>query len=205
MIIKILKISFLTVFISGLLSVGYVFWFYEYNTDAVFTKEHQKKLINWVKNTPDLPEEFHKTMEDNFPGFYSTSTWRDKLSPIFGNGNKSCRCNEIYLPAIPFGDEKKKWIPFNDRDFMFKVFLANNFTKKKCFSFNMHISDFGFLKSGIQEASKFYFNKKIDELNEREIIGLYFIQKAPSMYSPLRNKDRYEDAINSVLKKNNIH
>ncbi len=74
MITRILKILFLSVFIVGLLSVGYVVWFYEYNIDAVLTKEHQKEIIDWVTNTPDLPEKYHKIMEDNFPGFYSTST-----------------------------------------------------------------------------------------------------------------------------------
>ena len=88
---------------------------------------------------------------------------------------------------------------FNQEDLIIKLFIEKNFSQKDCFTFLMNISEFGLNTRGMDEAAKKYFHKNLSDLTEKEIIGLYFIQKAPAYYNPINNKDNYEKAVDKVI------
>ncbi|WP_018344833.1 transglycosylase domain-containing protein [Cytophaga aurantiaca] len=205
MIRKFLKWA--TIF-SALLLIGmYIFlyiWFHK-NIDVVMTKNQQKWLVTEISNSPKFPDKVYNTLEKYDPEFYSDNAWNYNLKRIFGRSKRRCQCNEIYLPYIP-GDTvitntDRPWVPFNQDDLLIKLFIEKNFTQKECFTFNMNTSEFGGNTNGIHEASKYYFEKSLEELTEREIVGLYVIQFAPSQYNPLRNRVKYDEAVDAIMKK----
>jgi membrane peptidoglycan carboxypeptidase len=53
---------------------------------------------------------------------------------------------------------------------------------------------------GIKNAAIFYFDKKIENLNEEEIITLIVMMENPSLYNPKRRKEMVEDKVKLYLK-----
>ena len=65
----------------------------------------------------------------------------------------------------------------------------------------MNKADFGISqRAGIMMASEYYFGKKIENLEEREIIGLYVISRR-SGCNPIRDKKCYEKAVDLIIKR----
>lgn len=174
-------------------------WFHN-NIDDVLSKEQQDLLIEMIEETPPLPENIYSTMEKYFPVFYSLNSWNYKFKEVMGVRDAHCQCSEIYfyfIPGEPIVEDRR--ILIYSKDLMIRLFLEQNFTQKECYAFNMSILGFGSNTRGITEAAQFYFNKELDELTEEEIIGLYFISKAPITYSPVLNKENYDIAVKNVM------
>jgi hypothetical protein len=66
--------------------------------------------------------------------------------------------------------------------------IEKEFTKNHCLKFGLLNYDFGYKNIGIKNASKFYFSKTIDALNEDEKITLVAMFENSSLYNPIRNK-----------------
>ncbi|KAF2333861.1 transglycosylase domain-containing protein [Flavobacterium daemonense] len=66
--------------------------------------------------------------------------------------------------------------------------IKRNFSQNECLKFVLLHYDFGYRKIGIKDASKFFFNKKIEELNEKEKLTLIAMLKNSGLYNPIRNK-----------------
>lgn len=78
---------------------------------------------------------------------------------------------------------------------LYKLKVEKEFSKMDCFKFLLLNTDFkGRSRDskvkifGVKQASKFYFNKNINELNEKDILTLIAMLKKPSLYDPIRNK-----------------
>lgn len=65
--------------------------------------------------------------------------------------------------------------------------IKKEFSPDECLKFVLMNYDFGNKNIGIKAASKFYFNKNIDNLNEKEIITLVVMLKNSALYNPIRN------------------
>jgi hypothetical protein len=66
--------------------------------------------------------------------------------------------------------------------------IEKDFSKDQCLKFVLLNYDFGYRNIGIKNASKFYFSKTIDALNEDEKITLVAMFENSSLYNPIRNK-----------------
>lgn len=66
--------------------------------------------------------------------------------------------------------------------------IEKDFSKDHCLKFVLLNYDFGYKNIGIKNASKFYFSKTIDALNEDEKITLVAMFENSSLYNPIRNK-----------------
>ena len=52
---------------------------------------------------------------------------------------------------------------------------------------------------GFASASQFYFDKKVDDLDLREIATLIALLKGPSYYNPVKHPDRLNKRVNMIL------
>jgi|GEM_PF-2417012 len=73
--------------------------------------------------------------------------------------------------------------------------IKKDFTQNECLNFILVHYDFGYRKIGIKTASKFFFNKNIEELNEKEKVTLIAMLKNSSLYNPIRNKEGVKNRI----------
>ncbi|MBF4493212.1 transglycosylase domain-containing protein [Flavobacterium sp. MR2016-29] len=77
----------------------------------------------------------------------------------------------------------------------YKLKIQREFTQTDCFKYLLLNTDFKnfygdstYKTFGVKEASEFYFNKKINKLNEKEVLTLIAMLQNPSLYDPIRNK-----------------
>lgn len=73
--------------------------------------------------------------------------------------------------------------------------IKKDFTQNECLKFILVHYDFGYRKIGIKSASKFFFNKNIEELNKKEKVTLIAMLKNSSLYNPIRNKEGVKNRV----------
>ncbi|MEN2413470.1 transglycosylase domain-containing protein [Flavobacterium mesophilum] len=78
---------------------------------------------------------------------------------------------------------------------LYDLKIKKDFTQNECLKFVLVNYDFGYRKIGIKTASKFFFNKNIEELNEKEKITLIAMLKNSSLYNPIRNKEGVKNRV----------
>ncbi|MBN8567949.1 MAG: transglycosylase domain-containing protein [Flavobacteriales bacterium] len=72
---------------------------------------------------------------------------------------------------------------------LFTLKLEKEFSQDDCLKLLLMKSDFLYGNIGIKEASKYFFNKELELLNERELIELVIMLENPILYDPIRNRE----------------
>ena len=89
---------------------------------------------------------------------------------------------------------KEMWLTFN---------LENNYSKDEIIEGYLNTINYGHGNYGIANASKYYFNKKVNELTLAEISIIVGIPNSPSNYSPISNyelsKERQEVVLSRMV------
>ncbi len=85
---------------------------------------------------------------------------------------------------------------------LYQLKIKRKYSKMDCFKFLLLNTDFKHVYAdstrktfGVKEASKFYFNKDIKELNEKEVLTIIAMLKNPSLYDPIRNKEGLKNRV----------
>lgn len=199
---KIVVYFILLIFALATISYAFLYYWFHNKIENVLSKSQQEWLINDIANSPELPDSFYNTIEKYFPEPYEEHTWNASVKHFLGIKSNHCQCNELYLFFIDGKPlEERKWIPFGKDDIVIKLFIEQIFSQKECLRYNMNSSEFAYGINGISELSKFFYNKELKDLNEREIIGLYMNQFAPSTYNPIKNKEKFDKVIETVIKR----
>lgn len=90
---------------------------------------------------------------------------------------------------------KRKW-----DELWYTLRIEANYSKEEILEGYLNTINYGHGKYGIENASKYYFNKSAKELSLAEASMLTGIPKAPSNYSPLINYDLAKERQLSILK-----
>ena len=97
---------------------------------------------------------------------------------------------------------KRKW-----QEMWYTLKIENSYSKEEILEGYLNTINYGHAKYGIENASKFYFNKSAKDLSLAEATMLTAIPKSPSNYSPLLNYDlakKRQLLVLETLVKNNI-
>jgi len=98
---------------------------------------------------------------------------------------------------------KRKW-----DEMWYTLRIEANYSKEEILEGYLNTINYGHGKYGIENASKFYFNKSAKDLDLAEASLLAAIPKAPSKYDPINNydsaKERQIYIINNLYKNNAI-
>lgn len=98
----------------------------------------------------------------------------------------------LFLPS-----DKTLSRKFKEAAYAFKIELT--LSKDQILEEYLNQIYFGEGQWGIQNAARFYFGKNVEDLNLEESAMLAGLPKAPSLYSPLKNKDKALERRNLVL------
>ncbi len=152
-IFKILRIGF-ELFLIVVLFLGlYVF----YGGYLVTTRGERSDLFKEIKASPQLPENVINMYEDNL-------------------GRCPCR-----RAAVHYNQNRRyRWV---DDILLLWMILERNVSDKECL--NYYLKDFDFANGifGIQEASRYYYNKDLINLNNDELLELIVILENPVFYN----------------------
>ena len=81
--------------------------------------------------------------------------------------------------------------------------IEREFTKNECLKFQFLNADYLFGNKGIKDAAKFYFKKDLEELNEEEKLILVVMLENPSLYNPIRRKEKVMNKVRMYKEKIN--
>lgn len=73
--------------------------------------------------------------------------------------------------------------------------LEREFNKSECLKFQFLNADYLYGNKGIKDAAKFYFKKNLEQLNEEEKITLIVMLENPSLYNPIKRKEKVMDKV----------
>ncbi|OWZ84565.1 hypothetical protein CDO51_02050 [Natranaerobius trueperi] len=85
------------------------------------------------------------------------------------------------------------------REMFLTLHLERTLSKKEIMEQYLNGIYFGHGVYGIETASRYYFNKNVNDLEIEEIALLIGLPRGPNLYSPLRNPDNAYDRRNAVL------
>lgn len=176
---KILMIPFLIFII-----IISCFYFYLTNSiNSVMSEERQKIIFTEIKESEELPNSFYIQYEKLNPNGLKRN-YTESLLSRFSDKLKKCACEEIYAHPGYF-DNYNRFAPH------IFVYEANRkLGAKKCLDYELQIADFTNGIKGVKSASRKYFNKEINDLNENEVLDLLIIHENPSLYNPLKGKGK---------------
>ena len=90
---------------------------------------------------------------------------------------------------------KEMWLTFS---------LENSYSKDEILEGYLNTMNYGHGNYGIANASKYYFNKKVDNLSLAEVSIIVGIPNSPSNYSPIANyelaKKRQQKVLGAMVK-----
>lgn len=130
----------------------------------------------------ELPPRFYEIYSIMKPNVFKYNYLEHAL---FTGRRGDCPCYQNWYWLYIFSSTNRFEIIFNKLLVVF--YMEDNLTQQQCFAYNMWRMDFLYSTSSVCEASDFYFNKNLDELNDGEIINLLLMFDNPSLYNPKRN------------------
>lgn len=148
------------------------------------------------KEYVDLTEKLNEAQKENLKVF--TEIYQKINTKI---DNKKCPCDRAtnYIHTYRHG--------YSITKLLYKQKIQREFTQTECFKFLLLNTDFkhvyansNYKTFGVKEASKFYFNKNLEQLNEDEVLTIISMLKNPSLYDPIRNKEGVKNRV-KVLKR----
>ncbi|GAB5556409.1 MAG: hypothetical protein SchgKO_06220 [Schleiferiaceae bacterium] len=169
----------------------FLFWQYaisDWNSNV--SQENLQEYISHIQESEALPPEIIEVFYERYP---VESSGFHLLNQFMGNRSRSeCPC----LWAARTLD----WAySENSNDNRTNLLLNNSWitaqkiekevSQDQCLQFVLANMDFIYNTEGIQEAAKFYFQKPLDSLSEREIRSLVIMTRNPVLYNPKRNPE----------------
>jgi len=99
---------------------------------------------------------------------------------------------------------RDKTIPRKVKEWIIALRIEQQYSKQEIFERYLNFTDFGRRSGrtlgGVKEATRFFFDKDVSDLNLQECALLAAIPNSPSRYSPVRNPDNAKRRRNLVLR-----
>lgn len=118
--------------------------------------------------------------ESRKENFKSIIDIENKIYKVVKKRRCNCESATTYIGPYRHGFSLTKKI------YLLKI--EKEFSNNECLKFQLLNYDFGNNNIGLKNASKFYFGKTIDKLNEDEIITIVIMLDNSGLYNPVRNK-----------------
>lgn len=173
------------------------FLFYKYGGYLLIEKSEREELFNNINTSSPLPERFYTVYNVVNPGSLNNTLTECLFNQALMIGNKSQYKECIYKDVVIMG-----YVSFSKislRRILLASLLDDNFSHRQCLDY--YTNRFHFTKEikGVQAASRYYFNKHIDYLNDEEYIEIVLMMKNSSLYNKKRRPEMMENIIKQIL------
>ena len=173
----------MTLFLIFIFIIGSFYFYLTNSIDSVMSEERQQIIFNEINESEELPNSFYIQYEKLNPNGLKRS-YTESLLSRFSDKLKKCACEEIYAHPGYF-DNYNRFAPH-----IFFYEANRKVGAKKCLDYELQNADFTNGIKGIKSASRKYFNKEINDLNENEVLDLLIIHENPSVYNPLKRREK---------------
>lgn len=174
------------IFITAVL-FGFYFWL-NHRLDKVIDRRTYDYLVETIKTSQDLPDKFYE--------IYGQVTEYDEKSTL----NKFLFYKIAALLSFDHLRRVKNSCPCIEANYGIEsntfdtwtvgLALDKDVSPKKCLDFYLSEFDFLFSVKGIQNASRFYYHKELNQLSDNEMLELSVMTLNPSYFNKVRKPEK---------------
>lgn len=197
---RLIKIFRNLVIVVSLLILGfYILLLNAWKID--FTENEINQYISEIKQAEELPNLFYELYNLDTNNSLENGTLKYLTKNFFFvKTNQPLSiwiAKMMYIPKT----EYRKYPHILKIELSLATKIDKEISPKEQLKFMFEQTDFANGQIGIKSASKFYFNKEINELNENEIASLIVMIRNPSLYNPKRRPEKLKAEVEKLLKK----
>ena len=193
-LLRFLVKTIILILILGFLFVQYL----KSDLNNTFDKEQLSQLKTEIEKAESIPTEFLKVFNEINP---ITNTSGILYDAITENRKRVCPCVNLAIIAPVSGKNR-----YTGNRYVLSWKLEKDFTQEECFNYFIQNYDFLYNNDGIFEASEFYFNKPLSELDFDQMATLTLMLRNASLYNPKRNPEGLKKRIVEIkTNHNNVH
>lgn len=178
------RVCYLLIFLF--IGIFCTFQYLRYDFNKNLDKESFENVILEIQKATPLPEKFVTLYEQIHPITTVNGLHYEHLRGIYNEKECPClntaRMTFLYVPNQSFTKNR-----YQLGKYFYAKKLEKRVSQQACLNFNLSIFGFLFNTKGIQEASKYYFDKEPAALNEEEMITIIIMLQNPRRYNPKRS------------------
>jgi len=189
---KALKITIVTTSIAVIAIILSIVVYMETGGDKFFTSENKKIILEEVKSSPPLPENFLNAYNSVYPNSLDGNYWGYFIEKFADSkSRRKCPCSKVAnLIDQNLINEPKNGTAFETAQMTFE--LEDHLTQTECLQFNLSKFDFTNGVIGVENISLKLFSKPLSELDNSELAEILVIMKNPLFYSKNKNSEKFE-------------
>ena len=184
-------------------SLGIYFWL-NAQVNNLVDRERYRQFVEQINASESLPERFYEILEIA-GGFDRNLTTRRAI--FSENLLEICPCYRLMAFVVPCPKMSadfrlytgNDWLLYGITTTMIAMRLDRDVSPRRCLDFLL-LYKFDFLHSaiGIRNASRFYFEKELEELTDDQLFKLALKAVHPGRYNIKRFPDRVERRIEEI-------
>jgi hypothetical protein len=154
-----------------------------------------------IKLTESRQEKFHDLIEL----YTKTHNIQRVRNKFFYNHISFGICPSLDIVRY-FGYNFRANIKFPFVELIYSLKIEKEFTSEECLKTLFLNCDYLHGNIGIKNASKYYFKKEFEDLNQREKLTLIVMFQNPSLYNPIRRPEKVKmkvDLFEKIINKQN--
>ncbi|MFD0975366.1 transglycosylase domain-containing protein [Salinimicrobium gaetbulicola] len=157
-------------------------------------------IVSFIKNSPPIPDNFVEVFEKVYPRSIDGNYWTYFVERTFSDSNRKCPCK---MAALFIPNEKIDYSRgyYSTMPGMIALELEDYVSQKECLNYVYNNFQFGNDIIGVRSASENFFNKSLEELNQKEIVSILTMLENPVLYSIRRNPKAHNKKRSELLRK----
>jgi len=155
-----------------------------------------------LHDLPDFLQSAFIRSEDRRFMEHGGADWQARLAALFQN----IRAGRVVRGASTISEQVVRMIHPRPRTLWSRwlegfeaAALEERFSKPEILEFYLNQVPYGGRRRGVSQAARYYFDRSIDTLSQREMLTLAVLVRSPKWFDPGRNPERLNEAIANLL------
>uniref|UniRef100_UPI0040479C08 transglycosylase domain-containing protein n=1 Tax=Flavobacterium sp. TaxID=239 RepID=UPI0040479C08 len=190
---KIIKFTLKALFLIVFLGVVFI-QYLKSDWNKAIDEGDLNNLKTAIANVKPLPPEFLKIYKSIYPITTTNGLLYNRITEQYGSG---CPCNRISQihPSLTKNNS-------TSNNYVLSWKLEKQVTQEQCLNYYLQNVDFLYNNKGVYEASNYYFQKELSELNFEQMATLIIMTNNPSLYNPKRRPELIKKRIKEIIRIN---
>jgi hypothetical protein len=190
---KIIKFSLKALFLIVFLGVVFI-QYLKSDWNKAIDESDFNNIKTAIANAKPLPPEFLKIYKSINPITTTNGLLYNRITEQYGSG---CPCNRISQihPSLTKNNS-------TSNNYVLSWKLEKQVTQEQCLNYYLQNVDFLYNNKGVYEASNYYFQKELSELNFEQMATLIIMTNNPSLYNPKRRPELIKKRIKEIIRIN---
>lgn len=190
---KIIKFTLKALFLIVFLGVVFI-QYLKSDWNKAIDEGNFNNIKTAIVNAKPLPPEFLKVYKSIYPITTTNGIIYNRFTEQY---DTKCPCNEISLMLHSFYKNNS-----TSNNYVLSWKLEKQVTQEQCLNYYLQNADFLYNNKGVYEASNYYFQKELSELNFEQMATLIIMIDNPSLYNPKRRPELIKKRIKEIIRIN---